>query len=91
LTFTTAPEETQKLSEELRRTTYSFRRLSEAENNDVRPLQIRIIKVRAGDTVESLAKHMPFERFKLEWFQVLNGINTDKRLEVGQKVKVVSK
>jgi predicted Zn-dependent protease len=34
---------------------------------------------------------MPFERNKLEWFQVLNGLDTKDHLVVGQQVKVVSK
>jgi predicted Zn-dependent protease len=91
LTFITTPKETQKLSEEFRRTTYSFHRLSPTEAQDVRPLKIRLIKVRKGDTVKTLAyKHMPFEKYKREWFQVLNGLNDGARLTVGQQVKIVS-
>jgi len=92
LTFITLPEETQKLSEGFRRTTYSFRQLSQTEAQDVRPLKIRLIEVRAGDTIRSLAhKHMPFEKYKGEWFQVLNGLNASDRLTIGQQVKIVSK
>jgi predicted Zn-dependent protease len=92
LSFITPPEETQKLSEEFRRTTYSFRCLSETEARNAHPLKIRLIKVKTGDTVRSLAhQHMPFERYKREWFQVLNGLNANDLLTVGQQVKIVSK
>jgi len=92
LAFITPPKETQKLSQELRRTTYSFRRLSRVEAKNIHPLKIHLIEVRTGDTVKSLAyQHMPFERYKLEWFQVLNGLDTKDHLVVGQQVKVVSR
>ena len=91
LTFITPFEETQKLSKKFDHTINSFRRLSQAEAQNVRPLTIRLVNVQRGDTVNSLAhRHMPFERYKREWFRVLNGLNANSRLAVGQQVKIVS-
>lgn len=90
LAFITPPEMTQKLGEAFRRTTYSFRRLSQVEAKDIHPLKVRLTKVRAGDSVKSLSKHMPFTKYKHEWFRMLNGLSKDDHLTVGQQVKIIS-
>jgi predicted Zn-dependent protease len=88
--FLTAGADTDRLATGLRRTTYSFRRLSPAEASRLRPLVLRIITVQRGDTVESLARRMPYSDFKLERFEVLNGISRNDRLRRGQKLKMVT-
>ena len=90
MAFITPPKMTQQLSEAFRRTTYSFRRLSRAEAKGIQPLKVRLIKVQAGDSVKSLSKHMPFTKFKREWFRVLNGLSVGDHLAVGQQVKIIS-
>jgi predicted Zn-dependent protease len=90
LMFLTPGTQTARLSTELRRTTYSFRRLSTAEASRLRPLVLRIIRVRPGDTVQSLARQMPYTDFQLERFEVLNGISRNDRLRPDQKLKMVA-
>ncbi len=89
LIFLTPPSETRNLEAELQRTTYSFRRLSDEEARSIRPLRVRVIRVRQGDTVASLAARLPFERFSREWFRVLNVTGPDDRLRPGQLVKLI--
>ena len=89
LAFLTPPSETRNLNDELRRTTYSFRRLSDAEAAAIQPLRIRLTEVRQGDTAASLAARLPFERFSREWFRVLNGLAPGDALRPGQRVKLV--
>ena len=74
----------------MRRTTYSFRRLSASEAAQLRPLVLKIVEVRSGDTVQSLAQRMPYADFKVERFEVLNGISRNDRLEPGMKLKIVT-
>ncbi|MEQ8229885.1 MAG: M48 family metalloprotease [Rhodospirillales bacterium] len=88
--FLTPPGTTQRRSEDLRRVTYSFNRLSEAEAKAITPLKLRVITVNPGDTPEKLADLMPLESFKLDWFQVLNGLGPNDGLTAGTKVKVVT-
>jgi predicted Zn-dependent protease len=88
--FITKPSETQRLSTELRRTTFSFRRLSAKEAADIRPLRVRITAAKRGDTVASLAKRYPFERFQKEWFRLLNNMKLGDKIRPGQKVKMVT-
>lgn len=88
--FVTTPESTASLAEGLRATTYSFRKLSDEEAAQIKPLRIRIHTVRAGETPQSLAARMPFESFALERFLVMNGLSADSVLKTGQKVKIVT-
>ncbi len=90
LAFITPPQSTEKLSTEFRRTTYSFRRLSLSEAAAVRPLKIRTHKVRQGESVASLAKDMPVEKYQQEWFRILNSLDENQQPSAGQTVKLIA-
>ncbi|OAN50119.1 Zn-dependent protease [Paramagnetospirillum marisnigri] len=89
LMFLTKPQATADHTEDFRRTTYSLRHLTEAERGQIKPLRLRIITVKSGDTVESLAEKMPYDDHKLERFRVLNGLSDTASLKPGQKLKMV--
>lgn len=72
-----------------RETTYSFRRLSQAEAQQIRAFRLYIRTVGGGDTVQSLARSMPFGQYNEETFRVLNDLATGGGLTAGEKVKVV--
>ena len=88
--FITPHQSTEKLSAELQRTTYSFRRISKSEANAIRPLRIRTTKVRTGDTAASLSNRLPFEKFNKEWFELINSLEPGARLTPGQTVKIIA-
>ncbi len=88
-TFATPPNQTQALSTELRRATYSFRRLSAEEAAAVRPWRIKVVRVQAGDTVDSLAARMAPAQWGRDLFQVMNGLQPGQQPEVGRRVKLV--
>ena len=88
--FVTPPADTEKLALPLRRTTYSFRRLTASEASKLRPLRIKIVTVRKGDTVATMARRMPFSSFARERFEVMNGLREGARLVPGQMVKLVA-
>ncbi len=77
------------LRRELRRTTYSFRRLERGEAAAYRPFRLGVVTVEPGDTVESLARRMPFEDFRVARFLALNGLPQGVRLSPGRRVKIV--
>ena len=87
--FATPPSVTQSLSVDLRRTTYSFRRLSAAEAAAIKPNRLRIHTVRRGETVSALAARMPFSDLPEKRFLTLNGLAPGAGLKAGQKVKLV--
>ena len=67
----------------------SFHRLSPGEIARLRPLRIEVVKVRAGDTVASLAAQMRGTERPLELFQLLNGLGPEEPLAAGARVKIV--
>ena len=87
--FVTPANLTGALSEPFRSTTYSLRGLSASEAAGLRPLRLRVVEVRASDTIASLAGRMAYEDFQRERFMVLNGLSSDGELQPGMLVKIV--
>jgi predicted Zn-dependent protease len=87
--FLSPVAKTQALSRAFRETTYSFRNVSASEAATWKPWRIRLHQVRPGDTVESLAARLPFEKLRVERFRALNGIGAGEALRPGQTVKLV--
>jgi predicted Zn-dependent protease len=67
----------------------SFRSLSAAEAAAAKPWRIRIVTVRPGDTVTSLAARTPFDKAREERFRVLNGLAPGQQPRPGDRVKLV--
>lgn len=89
MVFVTAPQQTASLSEALRTTTYSFKKLTAAEAAAIKPQRVAVIRAGAGDTVERLAARMAFPDRKVERFRVLNGLQPGEAVRAGQLVKIV--
>lgn len=88
--FLSRPESTAGLSAGYRETTYSFRRLSDAQAQAVKPLRIRVVTVRQGDTVESLAQRMAVDPYKVETFRIINGLQPKETPAPGTRVKLIA-
>ena len=87
--FLSPPNMTGPLSTVFRHTTYSFRRLSAAEAAAIRPIRIKVFADKASDTAQSLSSRQPLEKFRTEWFTLINGLGPNQRLRSGQLVKVI--
>lgn len=87
--FLTPPAVTAKYDPLFRETTLSFRGVTAAEAAAVKPLRLVLHRVRAGDTQASIAARMPFERYALQKFQILNGIYPNRVLAPGLVVKTI--
>jgi predicted Zn-dependent protease len=69
----------------------SFRRLSVAEVEQAKPLRLKIVTVRPGVTVDSMAQHgMASLDHRLERFRLLNGLGPTDSVKPGDRVKVVA-
>jgi predicted Zn-dependent protease len=79
-----------RVRRELQRTTYSFRRLTQREAAEYRPFRLGVIAVQPGDTIEALARRMPFDDYQVARFQTLNGLSANARVLPGQQVKIVA-
>src|SRR5688500_5548028 len=68
----------------------SFRQINASEAAQYnKPQRIRIVTVKAGDTVRSLSGRMVVADDKEGWFRVLNGLTNGQQVQAGQKVKIV--
>lgn len=67
----------------------SMRRLSAGEAGSAKGYKIRVVRVKSGDTAESLSKQMAFSDAQLERFLVLNGLTRGDRLTAGRRVKLI--
>jgi predicted Zn-dependent protease len=72
------------------RVVYSFRTLSDEEAAKVKPLVVRVVTVGDGDTVESLAKRLPYAEHDVERFRMMNALAPDAVVKPGDKVKIVT-
>ena len=88
--FLTPPDLTARLAPELQRTTYSLRPLTGQEAAALKGLRIRIVQVRPGDSVESLARRMIVESHPVEHFRVLNALEPEMALRPGERVKIIA-
>jgi predicted Zn-dependent protease len=67
----------------------SFRRMTLAESRAAKPLRLKVVRVRPGDTVERLARRMVVTDRQVERFRVLNGLGPGDKLHQGEMVKIV--
>ncbi|MFY9349406.1 M48 family metalloprotease [Sphingobium sp.] len=68
----------------------SVQRLSAQEAAGIRPRRVSVVTVKAGDTVQSLAKRMAYSDYPLERFLTINALATNASLRPGQRVKIVT-
>ena len=71
-------------------TTFSFRQLSPGEAAAVRPLTLRVVTARPGDTVGRLSGPLPYGRYNDDWFRVLNDLPPGGEPRAGEPIKIVS-
>jgi predicted Zn-dependent protease len=67
----------------------SMRRLSAAEGAQIKSRRVRVIAVRPGDTVASLAGRMAYSTLQTERFRILNALAPNAVVRPGQRVKLI--
>jgi predicted Zn-dependent protease len=68
----------------------SFRALSDSEKAALKPLRVRVITVKPGDTVGSLSAKMQGVDRKLDLFRLLNALSPVASVSAGDKVKIIT-
>jgi predicted Zn-dependent protease len=66
----------------------SVRQVEPDEARRIRPLKLQIVTAQRGDTAQNLAARMPIDR-PLERFLLLNGLDRNAPLKVGERYKIV--
>jgi predicted Zn-dependent protease len=72
-----------------RQSVQTFRRLSLAEIDAIRPLRLALVTVKSGDTAERLARRMAIDDSATKQFRVLNGLGPKEQPKAGDRVKIV--
>jgi predicted Zn-dependent protease len=88
--LTAAPATAKGVAEVASAVTSTFTALSDAERRALKPTRIRIVTVRAGDTIGSLAAQMVGTERPQELFRLLNGLSAGGTVSVGSQVKIVT-
>ncbi|MFC6490967.1 M48 family metalloprotease [Nitratireductor sp. GCM10026969] len=88
--LTGAPRDSDALERTARAITGSFRVLDKAEIAALKPLKIRVVTVRPGESVATFANRMEGVDRKLELFRVLNGLGSGSTISAGDRVKIVT-
>ncbi len=86
----TLPQTGQKHATALQDMVMSFRKISVAEARAAKPLRIRIVTARRGDSAASLSTRMSYAEHREERFRVLNGLDSGDSVVAGARYKIVS-
>ncbi len=78
-----------RFDNELKKATYSLRRLSASEKNSLQPKKLRVLEAPSGSTMQSMANRMNVDGNKLEHFMVLNALKSSDLIIAGQPYKIV--
>ena len=73
-----------------RKVANSFRLLSTAEKESLKPLRIRIVTASAGDSTASLAARMVGVEGKTAMFRLLNDLDANENVKPGTRYKIVA-
>jgi predicted Zn-dependent protease len=68
----------------------SFRVLTPGERAALKPLRLRIVTARPGDTVATLAAQMEGVERKLDMFRLINALSAGATVSAGQRVKIIT-
>ncbi len=90
LLFFTPARLSSALTNGLKMTTYSFRRLGEDEARSIHPLRLIVVDAHAEDSVDSLSRTLPFGNFNSDWFRLLNDFDSGETIQPGQSLKVIA-
>lgn len=67
----------------------TFRTLTKTEIARLKPLRLKVVTVRSGDTVARLAGRMQGVKRKVALFRALNGLDSKGKISPGSQVKLV--
>ena len=88
--LTAAPAASSALDPTAAEVVGSFRVLDAAEKAALKPLRIRVVTVRPGDTVATLSAQMQGVERKQEMFRLINALAPGAAVSAGSKVKIIT-
>ena len=90
IAYISKPSNTKSLVNKFKISTYSFRRLSIDEAQNIKPHRLIIVPLDHSDTLDSLSKHLPFGKFNEDVFRMLNNMEPGDALPSNGMIKVIT-
>ncbi|MEM9469784.1 MAG: M48 family metalloprotease [Pseudomonadota bacterium] len=75
--------------DELKKTTYSFKKMTASEKQSIRPKRIQLVTAKSGDSFATMGKKMAVDELPAEQFMALNGLTSNDRLVAGRQYKII--
>lgn len=88
--LTAAPENSDRLLPTARAVSGSFQVLSAAQKRALKPLHVRVVTVKPGETAGSLAARMSGVGRALDLFRMLNALPPGGGVSAGDRVKIIT-
>ncbi len=88
--FWAPPDVMQKFEPLFHATSMGFRKLSNAEASQLKPLRVRVVTAGNGETVESISSRMAFRKHKIDRFRFINSLDETEGLVAGQRYKIIT-
>lgn len=88
--LTAAPKGTTEFDSIAHATTSTFKTLSSREISALKPLRIRVINVRNGDSVASVSERMKGTDAKEKLLRIINALSPTQTLSPGNRIKIIS-
>ncbi len=88
--FVNPAKDSPNLAPGFKETTYSFRRLSQAEASKIKPLRLLVVPANKSQSIGGLSKNLPYGKYNESWFRVLNDLKPNDRLPSNRRLKVVA-
>ena len=88
--FVNPAKDSARLAQGYKETTYSFRRLSQAEASKIKPLRLLLIPANKSDSIGGLSKTLPYGKYNESWFRLLNDLKPNDALPRNRRLKVVA-
>jgi predicted Zn-dependent protease len=88
--LTAVPKGSQTLQQTADVLRASFRRMTPEEAASLKPLRVRVVTVRAGENITTLAARMMGTDRKLDLFKLINALPTGASVSPGERVKIIA-
>ncbi|EJF84384.1 M48 family metalloprotease [Candidatus Bartonella washoeensis] len=88
--ITAAPHNSENFATVAKNTLQNFHPLSSSQLNKLKPLRIRIVRVKKGESIASLANKMQDTAHKEKLFRILNALAPTQTLSARTHVKIIT-
>ncbi len=87
--LTAAPLSSKRLGQVAKEVSASFRKMGDLERKNLRPLTVKVVTVKSGETMSTIVGRMAGTDRKLALFRLLNALPAGAAVSTGDKMKII--